>query len=60
LFFIKVHISADGRLCEQKSSGRPLTTEDDVEWVWDSFLHSLKKSMGAAAKELSIALIQFL
>jgi hypothetical protein len=25
-------------LCKQKSSGCPLTTEDDVEQVWASFL----------------------
>ena len=29
-----------GCLCKQKSNGRPLTTEDDVEWVQASFLHS--------------------
>ena len=33
----------------------PLTTEDDVEWVQTSFLHSPKKSMGTAAKELSMS-----
>jgi hypothetical protein len=33
-----------GCLCQQKSSGRPLTAEDDVERVRDSFLHSPKKS----------------
>jgi hypothetical protein len=43
-----------GCLCKQKSSGFPLTAEDDVEWVRASFLHSLKKSMGTAAKELSM------
>jgi hypothetical protein len=56
LFFMVVHISATGCLCKEKSSGRPLTTEDDVERVRDSFLHSPKKSMGTAAKELSIPL----
>ena len=40
-----------GCLCKQKSSGHPLTTEDD-EWVRASFLHSLKKSTGTAAEEL--------
>jgi hypothetical protein len=35
-----------GCLCKQKSSVRPLTAEDDVEWV----LHSPKKSTGFAAK----------
>ena len=40
-----------GCLCKQKSSGRPLTAEDDVEQVWASFLHSSKKSMGTAATE---------
>jgi hypothetical protein len=28
-----------GCLCKEKSSGRPLTAEDDVERVWASFLH---------------------
>ena len=43
-------------LCKQKSSGRPLTAEDDVERVRASFLHSPKKSTtGTAAKELSIS-----
>ena len=32
------------QLCKQKASGRPLTAEDDVEWVRASFLHSPKKS----------------
>jgi hypothetical protein len=41
-----------GCLCKQKSSGRPLTTEDNIERVWASFLHSPKKSTGTAAKEL--------
>jgi hypothetical protein len=31
-----------GCLCKQKSSGCPLTAEDDVEGVQASFLHSLK------------------
>jgi hypothetical protein len=44
-----------GCLCKQKSSGRPLTAEDDVELVRASFLHSPKKSTGAAAKELSMS-----
>jgi len=39
-----------GGLCEQKSSERSLTAEDDVE----SFLHSPKKTTGTAAKELSM------
>jgi hypothetical protein len=43
-----------GCLCKQKSNGRPLTAEDDVEWVQASFLHSPKKSTGTAAKELSM------
>jgi transposase len=38
-----------GCLCKQKSSGRPLTAEDDVEQVWASFLHSPKKSTETAA-----------
>jgi hypothetical protein len=42
-----------GCLCKQKSSGRPLTAEDDVERVRASFLHSPKKSTGTAGKELS-------
>jgi len=33
-----------GCLCKQKSSGSPLTAEDDVERVRTSFLHSPKKS----------------
>jgi hypothetical protein len=44
-----------GCLCKQKSSGRPLTAEDDVEPVRASFLHSPKKSTGTAAKELSVS-----
>jgi hypothetical protein len=44
-----------GCLCNQKSSGRPLIAEDDVEWVRASFLHSPKKSTGTAAKELSMS-----
>jgi hypothetical protein len=40
----------------QKSSGRPLTAEDDNERVRASFLQSLKKSMGTAAKQLLIPL----
>ena len=43
-----------GCLCKQKSSGRPLTAEDD-EGVRSSFLHSPKKSTGTAAKELSMS-----
>jgi hypothetical protein len=54
LFFIVVHISAAGCLCKQKSNGRPLTAEDNVERVRASFLHSPKTSTGTAAKELSI------
>jgi hypothetical protein len=42
-----------GFLCKQKLSGRPLTTEGDIEQVRASFLHNPKKSMGTAAKELS-------
>ena len=41
--------------CKQKSSGRPLTAEDNVEWVRASFLHSPKTSTGTAAKELSMS-----
>jgi len=44
-----------GCLCKQKSSGHPLTAEDDGEWVRASFLHSPKKSTGTAAKELSMS-----
>ena len=43
-----------GCLCKQKSSGRPLTAEDD-ERVRASCLHSPKKSTGTAAKELSMS-----
>jgi len=42
-------------LCEQKSSGRPLTGQDDVERVRASFLHSPKKPEGTAAKEVSMS-----
>jgi len=42
-------------LCKQKSSGRPLTAEDDVERVRASFLHRPKKSTATAAKELSMS-----
>jgi hypothetical protein len=51
----KKKIIETGRLCKQKSSGRPLTAEDDVERVRASFLHSPRKSMGTAAKELSMS-----
>jgi len=44
-----------GCLCEQKSSGRPLTVEDDAERVRASFPNSPKKSKGTAANELSIS-----
>jgi len=46
-----------GCLCKQKSSGRPLTGEDDVQRVRACFLHSQKKSTGNAAKELSMSKI---
>ena len=42
-------------MCKRKSSGRPLTAEDDAERVQASFLHSPKKSTGTAAKELSMS-----
>jgi hypothetical protein len=48
-----------GCLCQQKSSGHPLTAEDDNEWVWTNFLHSPKKSIGTAAKELLIPFNSF-
>jgi hypothetical protein len=41
-----------GYLCKQKSSGRPLTAEDDVERVRASFLHSPKKSLVAKKKKV--------
>ena len=44
-----------GCLCKQKSSGRPLTAEDDVERVRASFLYSPKKSTATTAKELSMS-----
>jgi hypothetical protein len=44
-----------GCLWKQKSSGRPLTAEDNVERVQASFPHSPKKSTGFAAKELSMS-----
>ena len=43
-----------GCLWKQKSSGSPLTTEDDIERVRASILHSPKKSTGTASKELSM------
>jgi len=46
-----------GCLCKQKSSGRPLTAEDDAERVRASFLHSPKKSAGTVTKELSMSKI---
>jgi hypothetical protein len=55
LFLIVVHISAAGCLCKQKSSGRPLTAEDNVERVRASFLYSPKELTGTTAKELTIA-----
>jgi predicted DNA-binding protein (UPF0251 family) len=36
------------------SRNQVVTAEDDVECVRASFLHSLKKSTGTAAKELSM------
>jgi hypothetical protein len=48
-------LTETGCLCKQKSSGRPLTAEDDVERVRASFLHSPKKSTRTAAKELSMS-----
>ena len=44
-----------GFLCKQKSSGRPLTAQDDVERVPANFLHGPKKSTGTAAEELSMS-----
>ena len=44
-----------GCLCKQKSSGRLLTSEDDVKLVRASFIHSPKKSTASAAKELSMS-----
>jgi hypothetical protein len=44
-----------GCLCKQKSSGLPLSAEDDDERVRASFLHSPKKSTATAAKELSMS-----
>jgi len=42
-------------LCKQKSSGHPLTAEDDFERVRTSFLHSPKKPTGTLAMELSMS-----
>jgi len=39
-------------LCKQKSSGHPLTAEDDVERIRAGLLRSTKESTGTAAKEL--------
>jgi hypothetical protein len=44
-----------GCLCKQKSSGRPVTAQDDIERVGASFLHSPNKSTATAAKELPIS-----
>jgi len=44
-----------GCLCKQKSSGHPLTAEDNVELVRAGFLHSPKKSTGTAPKELAMS-----
>jgi DNA invertase Pin-like site-specific DNA recombinase len=44
-----------GCLCKQKSSGRPLTAEADVERIRASFVQSPKKLTGTAAKELSMS-----
>jgi hypothetical protein len=44
----------NGCPCKQKSSGCPLTAEDDKR-VQASLLHSPKKSTGTAAKDLSIS-----
>ena len=46
-----------GFLCKQKSSGRPVTDEDDVERVRISFLRSPKKSAGTVTKEISMSKI---
>jgi len=43
-----------GCLCKQKSNGRSLTAEDNVERVRASFLHSPNLSKGTAANELSM------
>jgi hypothetical protein len=43
-----------GCLCEQKSSGRPLTAEND-ERIRASFLHTPKKSTATAATGLSMS-----
>ena len=42
-------VTETGCLCKQKSSGRRLTAEDNVERVLASFVHSPKKSTGTAA-----------
>jgi transposase len=44
-----------GCLYKQKSSGRPLTAADDLEWARAGFLHNPKKSTVTAAKELSMS-----
>jgi hypothetical protein len=41
-----------GCLCKKKSSGHPLTAADDVEQVRASFLHSPKKLMRNASKDV--------
>jgi len=42
-------------MCKQKSSGYPLTAEDDAARVRAIFLHSPKKSKAAVAKKLSMS-----
>jgi hypothetical protein len=63
LFFIINQFTEIGYLCNQTSSGPPLSAEDYVEHVVASFLHSPNKSTGTAAKDISmlkIALWMFL
>ena len=45
-----------GCLCKQKSSGLPLTAEDDVERVEASFLHSPIKPLVVKKKTFSVFL----
>jgi hypothetical protein len=48
-----------GCLCKQKSSGRPLTAEDDVERVWVRFLHTSSISSCKKKNQFSCGCEQF-
>ena len=52
-------LTETGCLCKQKSSGRPLTAEDDVERVRASFLHSPNISNCQKKNQFSCGCEQF-